>query len=88
MTERASSQTPVDFIARIAQAWDGLGRHALTPYAEHEALCAIARLEPRLSKRSWRELTPDQRRALVLAVRRAVDLGRCCAWTLGEGQGA
>jgi hypothetical protein len=85
-----ANQTPVDFIARLAEAWDGRGDHVLSPPHEHLALLALAdepnsRLFPHLP---WRSLPEDVRRKLVFAARKAVDLGRACAWVFGEGEGA
>lgn len=85
-----NSGTPVDFIARLADAWDGRGGHVLTPSKEHLALLSLAD-EPHaelFAKLPWAALPADVRRKLVFAARRAVDLGRMCAWTFGEGDGA
>jgi len=78
----------VDFIARLAEAWDGRGRNALRPPSEHLALLQLAGLPHDLSERAWSELTEQSRRGLIFAARRAVELGRACAWVFGEGRGA
>jgi hypothetical protein len=84
----AAALVPVDFIARLADAWDGRGKWTLNPYVEHRALLDIAGLSTDLSKRRWTEFTGEERQRLLLAARRAVEFGRQCAWVLGEGQGA
>lgn len=73
----------VDFIARIAAAWDGRGREAFTPPTEHMVLLKFAGLPPELHQLPWRDLQPEQRRKLVLACRRVFELARVCAWTFG-----
>jgi len=79
----------VDFVARLAEAWDLMGRH---PFAvggrEHRALLAMAGLEFRLVETPWHRLNEYQRQALLRAAIHAVELGRACAWIFGEGQGA
>jgi hypothetical protein len=77
----------VDIIARLAESWDGRGRHALSPPTEHEALLAIARLPAGVYGTRWEGLSVDQRRHLLFAVRRAVELGKLCAWFFGEPYG-
>ncbi len=78
----------VDFIARLADAWDGRGATAFTPYAEHEVLCTIAKVDLVYAHDQWNALPQDARRQLLFAARRAVELGRACAWVFGEGRGA
>lgn len=78
----------VDFVARLAEAWDGAGRQALAPPTDHEALCCLARLPLFVSLVRWRDLNGDQRQKLVFAARRAVELGKTGAWIFGEGRGA
>ena len=83
----------IDCIARLAEAWDGRGRNPLRPPYEHAALLARAGLLDLAQRRLeewifWDNLTPDQRRRLILAARECVELGRACAWVFGEGRGA
>lgn len=79
----------VDFVARLAEAWDCAGRHPFEAGgSEHRALLALAYLPLDLADRHWSQLTADQRRRVLIAARKAVDLGRACAWVFGEGQGA
>jgi hypothetical protein len=78
----------VDFIARLAEAWDGNGRNVLVPPREHLALLGIAGLGRELATLRWDQLNGRERQALVFAARQAVDLGRACAWMFGEGRGA
>lgn len=79
----------IDFIGRMAEAWDGLGRHPLVAGGrEHRALLGLAWLPPELEKRKWNDLTGEQRRRLIVAARQAVEFGRACAWIFGEGNGA
>jgi hypothetical protein len=84
----AAALVPVDFIARLADAWDGRGQWTLNPHAEHRALLEIAGLSPTLCKLRWADFPGAERQALLLAARRAIEFGRQCAWVLGEGQGA
>jgi len=79
----------VDAIARLAEAWDMKGRHALLAGgSEHRALLELAYLPAHLWNTPWDVLTGEQRLRLVQAARKAVDFGRACAWVFGEGQGA
>jgi hypothetical protein len=78
----------VDFVARLADAWDGRGRQVLRPPGEHLALLMLAFLPAHLHLFPWRELDEATRQRLVRAARQAVDLGRQCAWVFGEGEGA
>ncbi len=82
------AQRSVDFIARLAEAWDGKGRNPLSPPSEHLALLQLAGLPHDLASRQWAELKGESRRCLIFAARRAVELGRACAWVFGEGRGA
>jgi len=79
----------VDVVARMAEAWNLEGRH---PFAaggrEHRALLALAGLDLRLAAIPWQSLEEYQRKALLVAARQAIDLGRACAWVFGEGEGA
>ena len=78
-----------DFIARLADAWDGIGHTVLRAGGdEHRALLAIAKLPAGLASARWNELQPNERWLLLLAARRAIEFGRQCAWVFGEGQGA
>jgi len=83
---RPDPSISVDFVARLADAWDGRGRNVLTPPSEHGALLTLAHLNVELWHLRWDELSGDQRRALVLAARRAVELGRACALIFGAGR--
>jgi hypothetical protein len=82
-------QRAVDYVARLAEAWDLLGRH---PFAiggrEHRALLALAYLPMELEKRRWNDLTGEQRRRLTNALLHGLEFGRAIAWVLGEGRGA
>ena len=78
----------VDATARMAQAWDGIGRQVFTPPFEHQALLARAGLSISLWRLPWATLEEYQRKALMIAARQGVELGRACAWVYGEGQGA
>lgn len=81
----ASPPTLIDFIARLADAWDLRGNHCFTPLADRRALLALAYLPPELIKVHWDQLTGLERQKLLLAVRNAIGLGQFCAWILGEG---
>jgi hypothetical protein len=76
----------LDFIARAADAWDGRAEGIFST-DERRALCALGGLEPAVSFRPWRELSPDARRNLLFAARRSLELARGCAWVFGLGQG-
>jgi hypothetical protein len=79
----------VDFVARLAEAWDLKGRHPFDISGrEHRALLAMAGLDPALARVPWNSLEEYQRRALIIAAWHGVELGRACAWLFGEGQGA
>jgi hypothetical protein len=79
----------VDYVARLAAAWNLEGRHCFAVGGrEHRALLSLAYLPADLEKRSWDQLTEEQRRRLFMAARQAVEFGRACAWVFGEGQGA
>ncbi len=75
--------TDVDFIGRLADAWDGNGRPALRPHVEHLALLTLAHMGDELAGLSWSQLSPPARERLVFAARLALDLGRTCAWCFG-----
>lgn len=77
-----------DLVARLADAWDGRGRHVLRPPREHLALVDLAGLPKECATVTWNRLTGAERKALVFAARQAIELGRACAWAFGEGQGA
>jgi hypothetical protein len=83
-----AAKRSVDFIGRLAEAWDGRGRHSFAPPNEHFALCGMAGLPRDVAGMRWSDLTPAERRALLVAARKAVELGRACAWCFGEGEGA
>lgn len=86
--EQARIQS-IDFIARLADAWDGRGRNVFTAGGgEHLALLNLAGLDASLARVYWNNLDGDERRKLVFAARRAIEFGRQCAWVFGEGQGA
>lgn len=86
MVDDARSRS-VDVIARLAESWDGIGRNALTAPIEHQALLCIAHLPTILHVRRWNDLTGDERSKLLTAARRAVELGKLCAWFFGEAYG-
>lgn len=78
-----------DFIARLADAWDGKGRNVFAASGvEHRALLEMAGLSTDLQRTRWRELAADERYKLFFAARRAIEFGRQCAWIFGEGEGA
>lgn len=78
-----------DFIARLADAWDGRGANVLRAGGdEHRALLQIAKLPVGLWCAQWSELGADERYKLLRAARRAIEFGRTCACIFGEGQGA
>jgi hypothetical protein len=82
-------QLQLDFVARLADAWDGKGDHVFRASgAEHRALLALAGLQVPLAGARWAELHADERMKLVFAARQVIELGRECAWIFGEGQGA
>ena len=85
MVDRTRS---VDFLARLAEAWDGHGRYVFTPPFEHRALVAMAGMPQAIAGVPWRHLHPDERSALLVAARRCSEWGRQCAWVFGEGEGA
>jgi hypothetical protein len=79
----------VDFVARLAEAWNFGGRHCFAAGGrEHRALLVMAGLDLALMRLPWNSLEEYQRLALVVAARQAVELGRACAWCFGEGEGA
>jgi hypothetical protein len=79
----------IDFIARVADAWDFKGQNVFRiGGSEHRALLELARLPRELCEVKWADLTGDQRQQIVWAARRAIEFGRQCAWIFGEGQGA
>lgn len=79
----------VDFVARLAEAWDSAGPHCFAAGGrEHRALVAMAGLDPKCQGLGWNELAPHQRHALLANARLAVEFGRACAWVFGEGEGA
>jgi len=84
---RALADPGVDFVARLAEAWDGRGRVAFTPPTEHEALCSLARIDLVCALLPWDRLTPSQRRRLVFGARRSIDMAKASAWCFGEGRG-
>jgi hypothetical protein len=79
----------VDYIARLAEAWNLEGRHCFAAGGrEHRALLSLAYLPPELEKRRWEDLTAEQKRRLIVAARQGVEFGRALAWCFGEGEGA
>lgn len=74
----------VDFIARLADAWDGRGRHAFRAPTDHQALLRLTGFpDAGYSSCAWAQLSPVMRERLVFAARIGVDLGRTCAWCFG-----
>lgn len=65
--EAAGVQLPV-----IAQLWRELS------FSETRALAVLAD-RPSVGNKNWFQLTAREREAVLLAVRRAVELGRLCA---------
>jgi len=78
----------VDFVARMAEAWDGKGRHIFLPPFEHRMLLVRAGLDLSLATVPWSLLREHQRQSLLVAARQAVEFARACAWCFGEGEGA
>lgn len=77
----------IDYIARIAEAWDGRGSSVFTPPTEHRLLLKAAGLSQDLWSRSWSQLATDERMALVWTIYRVHTLQECCA-RIFEGEGA
>lgn len=73
----------VDFIARLADAWDGRGRTIFQPPAEHLALLRLAHMGDDLAGLTWSQLSAPARERLVFAARKVVQLGEACAWCFG-----
>lgn len=73
----------VDYIARISAAWDGRGPQALTPPTEHAVLLKLAGLDESLSMTRWHGLTGEQRRRIVAATRRVLELAELVGWFYG-----
>jgi hypothetical protein len=93
--DRDTARTPVDIIARLQRAWDCEGNMILQPPFEHMALAALAGLvSPNstfpLSVRGvlipWGALTPEERRKLIYAARRIVEMARVSAWVFGADE--
>lgn len=79
----------LDFVARLADAWNGRGDVVLT-LAERLALAELGGLSHARTKglnSRWEELTANDRRYLLFAARRAIEFARVCAWVFGEGRG-
>jgi hypothetical protein len=86
---REDARIGVDFIARLADAWDYRGDHVFRASGiEHRALLQMAQLPQDLWTSKWAELTGDQRQALLFSAKAVIQLARQCAWIFGEGQGA
>lgn len=79
-TPKGQHPTRGDFLARLADAWDGKGRPVLTPYKEHRALLILADLPLTLERARWANLEPEQRVRLLFAARAATELGAVCRW--------
>jgi hypothetical protein len=79
----APLHAPLDFVARLADAWDGTGKHVLAPYREHCALLRLAQMPEALHLIPWGELEPAQHHRLLFAARAALELGSVCSWVLG-----
>jgi hypothetical protein len=84
----ATPRVSVDFVARLADAWDGVGAHPFQPPTEQRALLSIAGLPVDLVTVRWRNLSESERDRILRAARAAIVLGRQCAWIFGEGRGA
>lgn len=67
--------------AALADAWDCIGDNVLMP-VEREALCALAGIDPAWARRRWRDLSLRQHDQVILATRRAVEVGAACALAL------
>jgi len=84
MTE---GSTGVDILARFAQAWDCAGNNVFWPPLEPAALATLAGLENRWrrpwSHVRWNDLNVEERRKLLHAARRLIDMARVCAWVFG-----
>jgi hypothetical protein len=79
----APHPAPLDFVARLADAWDGKGQHALAPYREHCALLRLAQMPEELHRIRWEALQPAEHHRLLFAARAALELGSVCSWVLG-----
>jgi hypothetical protein len=73
-----------DYIARLAAAWDGTGRHVLQPFKEHCALLCLAGLPETRSQVRWSQLDPGERHRLIFAARAALDFADTCSWVLSQ----
>lgn len=82
MIEPQRSET--DYIARLACAWDGEGRHVFAPFKEHCALLCLANLPESLSNVRWSQLDSVDRHRLIFAVRAALEFGATCSWVLSQ----
>jgi len=74
----------IDYIARIAEAWDGRGKVVFTPPTEHQLLLRAARLPEHLWQKSWAGLTATERMAIAWTVYRVYDTRHACGWIFGD----
>ena len=77
-----SGAAELDFITRLANAWDGRGSATLSA-AECRALWALAYLEPYDYQPGWQQVPAYRRRRLVTAARAAIEFGRTCGAVFG-----
>lgn len=87
--ELITEQLQLDFIARLADAWDFRGDHIFRASGvEHRALLQLADLPIALERARWAELSGAERMKILYAARAVIQLARQCAWIFGEGRGA
>jgi hypothetical protein len=82
---RARGGADVDFIARLADCWNGRGQHPMLE-REKRALLLLAHLPDTAFDLQWSALGGVTRERLVFACRQAVDLGDVAAWCFGAGR--
>lgn len=66
----------------IGQAWN----EELMPASERVALCALMFVEPDVASQRWESIPAPTREKLVLAFRRAIDLGAVCSKAMLRAQ--
>jgi hypothetical protein len=82
----SSPVVEVDFLARLAAGWDGRGNDVLLQ-SEKRALWTLIGNPPwpeRQLAPLWRDLTPQQREALVRGARQVIELARWAQRCFGE----
>lgn len=61
----------------VAHAW-----HEYIGLSERESICALAYVPLETAKLKWPSIAQEYRAKIVLAFRRAVELGAICGWAL------